>query len=175
MKKIILIDMDNVLANFTKSFIKEIDDNNWERGGNIGMYITIKNDENLEKNKKIFNKKNFFLDFEPISGAIANVKEIIKDDRFEVFFCSSPATFYKYCVSEKYQWIEKYFGFEMTKRVILTKDKTLIGGDYLIDDKPDIVGLLKPTWEHIYFTQNYNKHKEGKRINKWSEWKEVLR
>lgn len=40
----------------------------------------------------------------------------------------------------QYAWVEKHLGHEFLEQVILTRDKTLIAGDILIDDKPDIVG-----------------------------------
>lgn len=40
----------------------------------------------------------------------------------------------------QYAWIEKHFGHDFLEKVILTRDKTLIAGDFLIDDKPDIQG-----------------------------------
>lgn len=40
----------------------------------------------------------------------------------------------------QYAWVEKHLGQEFLEQVILTRDKTLITGDILIDDKPDIQG-----------------------------------
>ena len=36
--------------------------------------------------------------------------------------------------TEKRLWIEKYFGLEWCKKLILAYDKSLLKGDYLIDD-----------------------------------------
>lgn len=44
------------------------------------------------------------------------------------------------CVYVQYAWVEKHLGHEFLEQVILTRDKTLITGDILIDDKPDILG-----------------------------------
>lgn len=44
------------------------------------------------------------------------------------------------CVSVQYAWVEKHLGHDFLEQVILTRDKTLIAGDLLIDDKPDILG-----------------------------------
>jgi 5'-nucleotidase len=38
------------------------------------------------------------------------------------------------CYTEKRIWIEKYFGFGFTYRLILSCHKNLLMGDYLIDD-----------------------------------------
>lgn len=44
------------------------------------------------------------------------------------------------CVRVQYAWVEKHLGHDFLEQVILTRDKTLITGDILIDDKPDILG-----------------------------------
>lgn len=79
------------------------------------------------------------------------------------------------CASDKIAWVIRRYGREWAKRVILTHDKTLIRGDILIDDKPQITGAMEPEWEHVYFTQPYNENETGKRrINNWNEWESVL-
>ena len=47
---------------------------------------------------------------------------------------------YLLCVCVQYAWVEKHLGHEFLEQIILTRDKTLITGDILIDDKPDILG-----------------------------------
>jgi len=54
------------------------------------------------------------------------------------------------------------------------KDKTLIIGDILIDDKPEIKGISTPNWEHIIFDQPYNKNITNKKRINWDNFKEVL-
>ena len=41
----------------------------------------------------------------------------------------------------------KHLGRDATNRLILTKDKTLVHGSLLIDDKPRILGAVKPRWK----------------------------
>ena len=38
------------------------------------------------------------------------------------------------------EWVEKHMGRDWLNRLILTKDKTIIAGDLLFDDKPKITG-----------------------------------
>ena len=42
-------------------------------------------------------------------------------------------------------------------RVILTRDKTAVMGDVLIDDKPQVTGKYAPSWSHIIFDAPYNR------------------
>jgi len=69
----------------------------------------------------------------------------------EVRFCTSPHQHPIPCVAEKYTWIAERLGFEWLTRVIVTNDKSLVAGDVLIDDRPDITGLRMPTWTHVVF------------------------
>ncbi len=111
---------------------------------------------------KIRHSEDFHLSLEPIEGGIEALKEM-KKLGIEVKICSSPATNYRHCVREKYEWVERHFGKDWTGNIILTEDKTLIIGDYLIDDAPEIKGIRTPIWEHIIFEQPYNKNVKEKK------------
>ena len=37
-------------------------------------------------------------------------------------------TLFHDCVREKYEWVEEHLGFELTKQIILTRDKTVVSG-----------------------------------------------
>lgn len=75
----------------------------------------------------------------------------------DVRICTSPLSQFENCVAEKYLWVEKHLGREATNRLILTKDKTLVHGNLLIDDKPLIQGAVKPRWKHVLFDAPYNR------------------
>lgn len=40
----------------------------------------------------------------------------------------------------QYAWVEKHLGKEFLEQIVLTRDKTIVSGDLLIDDRPDIIG-----------------------------------
>ena len=51
----------------------------------------------------------------------------------------------------------------------------MVYGDVLIDDNPYAKeGVRKPDWEHVFYTQPWNKDLPGKRLT-WENYKEVLR
>ncbi|KAF4692003.1 putative tubulin polyglutamylase ttll9 [Perkinsus olseni] len=59
---------------------------------------------------------------------------------------------------------------DFLRKLILTKDKTIIKADALIDDKPEITGSEDPPLfgRHVVFTQPYNKYVEtGDRLDGW--------
>lgn len=40
----------------------------------------------------------------------------------------------------QYAWVEKHLGPDFLEQIVLTRDKTVISADLLIDDRPDITG-----------------------------------
>lgn len=92
---------------------------------------------------------------------------------YDVRICTSPLIPWEHCVPEKFAWIEEHLGAEWLRRTVLTKDKTLVRGDVLIDDKPAIAGSYVPVFEHLVFDAPYNQSAGGRRIT-WDTWQEVL-
>ena len=72
------------------------------------------------------------------------------------------------------KWVERVLGTAWVSQVILTKDKTVIKGDFLIDDKPVITRAQDPPdWEHILYDRPYNRGIKRKRIT-WENWRDIL-
>lgn len=42
--------------------------------------------------------------------------------------------------SLQYAWVEKHFGPDFLEQIVLTRDKTVVSADLLIDDRLDIIG-----------------------------------
>lgn len=140
----IYVDMDGTIADFYGAIIKRKE--------------SAKND--LEKNWPQ-SKVGFFLELKPIDGAIEaiNILSLIKNH--EVWFLTRPSFKNIHCYTEKAQWIQKYFGMQGLERLILCGNKSLLKGDYLIDDT-QIDGQLEfegvfikigsdkyPTWNEV--------------------------
>lgn len=179
-KKTVLIDMDGVLCNYTERILELATKRfNLPRynAHHIGEFCT----------ERVFPKKyqtlvdelslerGFFLNLKPIPYAKQALEELLSDPRFSVWICSAPKTLSPYCHSEKFLWLKKHCGQAVADRLILTRDKTLVRGDYLIDDKPVIKGEnLRPSWEHIVFDQPYNREITGVKRLTWPTWRLVL-
>jgi 5'-nucleotidase len=58
--------------------------------------------------------------------------------------------------------------------MIVSKDKTIVHGDFLIDDKPSIKGVQQPTWEHLLYSQPWNAKVSSKRRITWQNWRSVI-
>jgi 5'-nucleotidase len=144
-KKIIHIDQDDVLCDYKGGYIRGI----WE--------------DPMRKYPQ--SKEGFFLDLEPIYGAVEGVKFLQK--HFEVYIATRPSYMNAHCYTEKRLWIEKYLGLETCQNLGLTPNKNLLIGDYLIDDVvwsgfqgTQIVFGSKeyPNWNSVieYFKNKYN-------------------
>ncbi len=176
---IILVDLDDVLADFDGGFYAE-----WKRKY-PDKYIVPP-----DKRTKFYLKEEMPSEYGSLiteiiisKGFIKSLPEIpnakeaiyrMRELKHEVFICTSPFRNYKYCVSEKYEWVEEHLGKEWIERLILTSDKTLISGNYLIDDKPEITGCAKPNWEHILFDRSYNRYITNKKRLTWDNWDKVI-
>jgi 5'-nucleotidase len=90
----------------------------------------------------------------------------MKNFRLDVYIWINPLLLYDNCAQENYLWVEYYLGNFWITKFILTSDKTLIKGDFLIDNKPKIIGSVsEPKWEHVQFAQPYNEHVPQKRMS----------
>jgi 5'-nucleotidase len=175
----ILVDMDGVIADFDGEFLKR-----WRERYPDQYYVPFDQrttfyikDSYPEELKPlvagILLEPTFFRDMMPMEDSIEALSKM-EQMGFELFICSSPLSIYKNCVLEKYEWVDKVLGADWVKRIILTKDKTLVKADYLIDDKPKITGVENtPIWEHIVYDRPYNKDVNNRRLT-WENWKEVM-
>lgn len=91
----------------------------------------------------------FFSRLDPIDGALAAVKKI-KDYGYQCYILTRPSIKNIHCYTEKAEWIREYLGEDMVENLIIACDKSLVIGDYLIDDV-DIHGQDKFSGEHIHF------------------------
>ncbi len=180
-KKIILVDLDGPLADFEGEFLKR-----WQEQFPNEFFIPLEqrkafflNDdypEHLrEEVARIIATAGFFAGLAPVPGGVDAVKEMTALDN-KVFVCTSDIYTNTTGLADKRTWVQKYLGHDFAKTMIFTRDKTLVRGDYLVDDKPEITGLLAPDWKHVVFDQPFNRYITDKvRIKlDWSNWKEII-
>lgn len=176
---LILLDQDGVLADFEHAFLTA-----WktqypdippvEYKDRTSFYILENYPPELRaRAAAIYTAPGFIRNLPPVPGAIDAVKALLELG-MDVRICTSPLSQFENCVTEKYLWVEKHLGREATNRLILTKDKTLVHGDLLIDDKPEIQGAVRPHWKHIVFDAPYNQHIADRPRLNWSNWRSVL-
>jgi 5'-nucleotidase len=175
---ILLLDMDGVLADFEGGFVRA-----WTArypdvpplppGDRRHFSIRFDYPEHQgELVQAVYHAEGFFRDLTPLPGALEAVGELAAMGH-DLRICTSPLRQYRYCVAEKYEWIDAHLGPEFVNRMIVTRDKTLVRGDVLVDDNPAIAGAHTPEWRHVVFDQPYNRQVAGPRMT-WADWRNVL-
>lgn len=74
----------------------------------------------------------FFLKLKPIEFAIPTVK--ILSHYFDVYILTRPSIYNINSYSEKALWIQNHLGFKYLDKLIMSCNKSLLKGDYLVDD-----------------------------------------
>lgn len=173
----ILVDLDGVMVDWTSQFngdlAKFYPDLVFEelREFSTPTYLP---QEQIDAINFVKYRTGFYAEMQPIPGAIEAVVEMAFQGH-SVWFCSSPEIYNESCESDKKSWLMRHMGDAWAKRLILTRDKTLVRGDYLIDDRPDVWGEKNPEWIHILFSQPYNDHiHEKPRIDSWDQWRTIF-
>ena len=115
MRKILYIDMDNVLVDFRSAFPK------------ISKDILISYKGREDEVPDIFSK------MDPNPGAIDAFKKL--SEIFDTYILSTSPWENPSAWSDKLNWVKKHLGKHAYKRLILTHHKDLNRGDFLVDDR----------------------------------------
>lgn len=129
-KKILYFDMDNVLVNFQSGIdrLETIDLINYEG--------------------KLDEVPGIFGLMDPIEGAIEAYHKLTQ--HYDCYILSTAPWENDSAWSDKIKWVKKHLGKVAHKRLILTHNKNLNKGDYLIDDRIKN-GAGEFEGEHIHF------------------------
>ena len=112
MSKIVYIDMDEVVADFSGS-------------------IALRHGKKIYSPPEMF-VPGFFLNLEPVKGSHEIVHRLIQDG-FDVQILTQPVAMSPISYAEKSQWIMKHFPI-LSHKINMTQDKGNFVGAYLIDD-----------------------------------------
>jgi 5'-nucleotidase len=178
----LLYDLDDTVGHFRRRFL-EIGSEHYPRLVNILDLDTRatfdlwegRTEEEAAAIAAIMDWPNFYRDLEPYEGAVEAVKEAASLGH-EVFFVSAPWLSNKTCASDKYAWVEEHFGLDYANKLILARDKTIVAGDILFDDKHPIPNRENATWTQVFVDAPYNRGVTGYRIRDWTtdDWKILL-
>ena len=177
---LILLDQDNVLADFESGFRRHWRNRFGEdapiEGKEHLFYIRDRLPGHLQAYAaELYGTVGFFESLPPVSGAVEAARALLAAGH-DVRICTAPVNQYRYCAGEKIAWVEQHLGTEWTRRVIIAKDKTWVRGDILIDDKPNIEGTLPPLWQHRLYDAPHNRRLDVPRIV-WTQpdtWADLL-
>lgn len=132
MKKILYIDMDNVLVDFPTG-IERIEERQ-----------RIEYEDRLDEVPHIFSK------MDPIPGAIEAFHELA--ELFDTYILSTAPWHNPSAWHDKVVWVQHHLGEPAYKRLILSHNKHLNHGHFLIDDRTKN-GAGQFTGEFIHFGQ----------------------
>ena len=174
---IILLDIDSTLNNFQENF-KNIFENKYPELIKT-LPINYCHFDALHLYKKevleIFQEDGFTEKMIPLDGAPEAVFELDKLG-YIIFFCTQLVTDHSNTMRDRVKWIGKWFGEKWMEKVIFTRDKSMVRGDFLIDDSPKKAhGLFKPLWKLIVFDTKYNKNDNFYgRIYSWKNLNQLI-
>jgi 5'(3')-deoxyribonucleotidase len=130
MKKILYIDMDNVLVDFPSAFNK------------VPKRYLITHKDKMDEIPGIFSL------MDPIPKAIESFNQL--SSFFDTYILSTSPWENPSAWTDKLNWVKKNLGASAYKRLILSHHKNLNIGDFLIDDRL-ANGADRFVGEHIHF------------------------
>ena len=134
-KKILYLDMDGVLVDFESGILK-LDEPT--RQQYQGQYENV---------------PGIFATMNPLPGALEAFNQLVKV--FDVYLLSTAPWDNSSAWSDKHEWVIRHLGVQAEKRLILSHNKHLNRGDFLVDDRLKH-GVDKFQGEHIHFgTKQY--------------------
>ena len=133
MKKIVYVDMDNVLVNF-QSGIDQLNED-----------LLVEYDGRLDEVPDIFGL------MQPMENAIESYIKLSK--HYDVYILSTSPWENESALIDKLRWVKKHLGEVAYKRLILSHHKNLNKGHFLIDDRLKN-GAQEFEGEHIHFGQD---------------------
>lgn len=166
--KRLIIDMDDVIADATGQFIDYYEKefgirvqrntlNHHEEGmGFPGNYDII---------KQFPHRESFFRTMKANEGSQLIIEELNK--KYDLFIVSAAMEFPQ-SLTEKLSWLKEHFPFLTWKQIVFCGSKTVVHGDYMIDDL--YYNLEGFNGEKFIFTAPHNLHiQRFNRLNNWSE------
>lgn len=181
-KPTVLIDMDGVQADFDTEVLSRVAERyphiqplNPEEHPRAFYAHNNFPEEHRATVYKICLEEGFTASLPVIPGAIEGWERIM-DAGYTPRVCSSPLPT-PHSEIEKLQWLEKHFvprfGAWVVETAVVTRNKYLVDGVALIDDRPPgIKNSDQASWEHVIFDRAYNRGEAAKkyiRLNGWQD------
>ena len=164
----LIVDMDDVMADATGQFI-----NYYEKEFGVRIDRAILNGkgeaEGFPDNHDRIAEFPFRQDFFRTMAVHENCREVMEqlNKKYEVFIVSAAMEFPQ-SLPEKLLWLNEHFPFLHWKQFVFCGSKTVVHGDYMIDDL--VYNLEHFGGEKFIFTAPHNIHlNHFSRLNSWTE------
>lgn len=172
MKPVFLLDMDGPIAHFDLAFFDLCDRQDIPVNCTLETQVHRFGTDHIEDKglrnwvrRHIYNSR-WFLDLTVVPGAQEGVRRL--QEHFDVWLCTKPLEENKNCRDDKAAWVEKHFGRDLVRKLIITPDKTLVNGIALLDDAIKPEWMEAGTWKGIVFTTPWNQ--EGSVWEHYPHW-----
>jgi 5'-nucleotidase len=166
--KRLIVDMDDVMADATGQFI-----NYYEKEFGVRIDRAILNGkgegEGFPDNHAKIAQFPFRPNFFRTMTVNENCREVMEqlNKKYEVFIVSAAMEFPQ-SLAEKLVWLSEHFPFLHWKQVVFCGSKSVVHGDYMIDDL--VHNLEHFNGEKFIFTAPHNLHlNHFHRLNNWQE------
>jgi 5'(3')-deoxyribonucleotidase len=164
----LIVDMDDVMADATGQFI-----NYYEREFGVRIDRSVLNGkgegEGFPDNHSAIARFPYRADFFRTMAVNENCCEVMEklNQKYELFIVSAAMEFPQ-SLSEKLEWLKEHFPFLSWRQIVFCGNKSVIHGDYMIDDLAH--NLERFNGEKFFFTAPHNVHlNHFKRLNNWKE------
>ncbi len=121
--------------------------------------------------RTLMHEPGFFLHLPVMENAQQVVEELQQD--YEVWITTA-ATEFRACLTDKYDWLQQHFPTIPFYRFVFCGDKSVLRGDYMIDDKGKNLRSFPGT--RLLYTASHNLHEtDFIRVNNWLEIRNFFR
>lgn len=110
--KRVYVDMDGVLCDYYKAHVKSV--------------------KEFPEQKYPQAQWGFFLKLEEVENSISSFRKL--QEKYDVWILTRPSFRNVNSFTEKAQWVWDHLGYDVVEKTIMCGDKSLLKGDYLIDD-----------------------------------------
>lgn len=150
-KLVCLFDMDAILVNLSSKWVAAFNKEhgkNLTKGDVVKYWHMAKHDGLKEIGEVALNRylyeDGFFLDLEPLPGALEAV-EAIHNLGHKVYIVSSPS-WPGTSAQDKISWVRRHLPFINKRKIFLCHEKSMVKGDVFVDDSPDNLKLYRREW-----------------------------
>ncbi len=168
MKAQVLVDMDGVLADVYRQFIRME-----KQESGIGLQVQDlygkPESQAFPSYEKHVRSRGFFSTAPLMADSVEGLRYL--NDAYKVLIVSS-ATEFPDSLSEKQKWLQMYYPFITWQQMIFCGCKDSIRGDIMIDDHPRNLHTFEG--KKVLFTQPHNIYIEDDRFQRVTNWREIM-
>lgn len=173
-KYTLLIDQDDVLAEYIKGVIKAYnhkyqtnftadDCTSWDLASVFGEEIDT-----------VMHEPDLFRHLEPVRDALQVFERLYRSQLFEIYIVTAANLS---CVEAKSEWLKEHLPFFPEEQFIVCRRKYMIKGDFLLDDgMHNIEAFAQEGGIPVIFDRPHNRGlgKDYKRVSSWLEFEAFI-